>query len=74
MTGDYILTLDLSNGRVHKRFHSAHGYQGLEICNLDQAGSFQEISEAEYEAMPADVRCRNCLAEDDGSTWSEPVP
>jgi len=73
---DYILTLDTSNGRVHKRHASAHGYQGLEGCNQDDAGSWQEITQDELDAMPLDVRCGNCLAvrvtEADQGAFPEP--
>ena len=71
---DYILTLDQSSGRVHKRHQTAHGYQGLEGCNLDAAGGYQETTQDELDAMPLDVRCGNCLPEDDGSTQPEMEP
>ena len=86
---DYILTLDQSSGRVHKRHASAHGYQGLEGCNQDASGAYQEITQDELDAMPFDVRCRNCMPvvteadqgafpepgdEDDGSAHGEVEP
>ena len=65
----YILTLDLSSGKVHRRYHTGSGYQGLEACNLDDAGQYQEITQAEFDAMPLDTHCGNCdVGEDDGST------
>lgn len=63
---DSILVL-VPDGKVHRKWHGAHGYSGLDACNLDDTNAEQEISEDEFAAMSPSVACRNCMGEDDAT-------
>lgn len=66
MTGDErdvmtVYTEDVSTGRVHIRIHVDGALLTDERDNLDDAGEFREIGEAEAMAKPADLRCQRCF-------------
>lgn len=57
---DYILTRDLSSGRIHKRYDDGDGgYTTHEGCNLDQAGAYEVITADELELAEPAALCRN---------------
>jgi hypothetical protein len=68
---DFVLTQDISSGRVHKRIPSSGGYLSHEADNLDDAGQFRVLTESEFEDIPADGRCKRCFPEDDPAAGQE---
>jgi hypothetical protein len=56
-----VLTRDLTNGRVHKRFRipGLADLQTAEGDNLDQAGAYEVVMDIS-ETEPADL-CRRCF-------------
>jgi hypothetical protein len=61
-----VFTRDRSSGRVHRRYQAPSGrLASLEEDNLDDAGEYDRISEAEANATERGLRCRNCFPDDD---------
>ena len=58
---EVVYTKDRSSGRVHERYR-IEGSEKLttrEGCNLDEAGAYDEITEAEMLATNPALLCRN---------------
>ena len=56
-----ILTRDLSSGRIHKRYRLGESLLTDERDNLDDAGAFDIITQAELaDASPGDL-CERCF-------------
>jgi len=70
----FVNTLDLSSGRVHKRYPTEAGYATHEADNLDQAGAYRILTDAEFADLPVIDRCQRCYPEDDASTQNEVEP
>lgn len=58
-----IYTRDESSGMVHARVYLADALLSDEACNLDDAGDWREITEAEMRATHRDRRCKRCIPE-----------
>lgn len=61
MESSYVLTEDLSSGRVHKRYPTESGYAVHEADNLDDAGDFRVVNEANAFRIAADRWCKRCF-------------
>jgi hypothetical protein len=63
---EYVITQDLSSGRVHKRISTSSGYLTHEADNLDDAGEFRVITDEEFAVLPPEAICKRC--------WPEQTP
>ena len=61
---EVVLTQDISSGRVHRRYRMPGGQlASYEGCNLDDAGDYRFITDAELADQPHDALCQNCWPE-----------
>ena len=58
---DYILTEDLSSGRIHKRFRADAGYATHEADNLDQAGAYRILTDTRAIGISQERWCKRCF-------------
>lgn len=56
-----VLTRDRSSGRIHRRALVGGQLQSAEADNLDQAGSYDVISEEELSGAEPDELCERCF-------------
>lgn len=71
---EYVITEDVSSGRVHKRIPSGRGYMTHEADNLDNAGPFRIITEEQFRELPPDKVCKRCWPEDAAETKEAETP
>lgn len=71
---DIVYTKDASSGRIHKRIRVDNRLvpYGGEEDNLDDAGAYSEIPEAEAFAAPAADKCDRCFPVEAGTPDTEP--
>lgn len=68
MSGEVVLTRDMSSGRVHKRYLTETGsLASLEADNLDQAGAYEVIAPDALDAAEPGDLCVRCFPAKEGS-------
>lgn len=70
MNVETVYTRDRSSGRIHIRTKVNGELQAFEADNLDDAGAFDEIPEAEALAADAD-QCERCFPRPDSDQVAE---
>jgi hypothetical protein len=64
---DTVLTRDTTSGRIHKRVQLDGRLLVDERDNLDDAGAYEVVTEADIEDLPVAVFCRHCFPELDAA-------
>lgn len=64
---EFVHTQDISSGRVHKRYPTESGYAVHEADNLDSAGAYRILTDAEFADLPHDARCKRCYPDTEPS-------